>query len=123
MTEEFPVIAPKLNLCQIIRRYALVTGQQFFLIAEEGKFLGTLTLRRIKKIPRARWRGTQASEVMTPARKVRTAAGEDSVARILEQMEQLGVRQMPVLVETQLLGTVTRDSLTRLAKTRVALKR
>lgn len=121
MNVVFPVISSDANLHQIVRRHALTTGHHFFLVAEEGKFLGILRLRRIKKIPRRRWRSTLVREVMTPARKVRTADSNESAARILERMEQFGIEEMPVLAETQLLGTVTRSNLALLAKTRVEL--
>ena len=78
-------------------------------------------MRNIKRIPKERWDSTPIGEIMTPASKLKTVHSQQSAASILEQMDESGISQMPVLEKDKVIGIVTRDSLIRLVKTRAAL--
>ena len=119
---ESPIIAtPQLTVGQLVRDCILVTGQRYFVVAEEGKLLGVMTIRDIKKVPKKRWNSTKISRAMIPARQLRTASAQQSAASVLELMEELGIKRMPVLENDKVIGVISRDNLNRLKKTRVEL--
>jgi Zn-dependent protease len=122
MSGESPIIAtPQLTVNQLVRDCILVTGQRYFAVAEEGKLRGAVTLLDVKKVPKKRWGRTRIGQIMTPASQLRTASAQQSAASLLELMDELRIKQMPVLEEGRLIGVISRDNLNRLKKTRVEL--
>jgi len=119
---ESPIIAtPQLTVGQLVRNCILVTGQRYFVVAEEGKLLGVVTIRDIEKVPKKRWNSTKISKAMTPAHRLRTASAQQSAASVLELMDELRIKRMPVLEAGKVIGVISQDSLNRLKKTRVEL--
>jgi len=122
MSGESPIIVtPQFTVGQLVRDCILVTGQRYFVVAEEGKLLGVVTIHDIKRVPKKRWNRTKIGRAMTPARQLRTASAQQSAASVLELMDELGIKRMPVLEKDNVIGVVSQDSLNRLKKTRVEL--
>jgi len=122
MSGESPIIAtPQFTVGQLVRDCILVTGQRYFVVSEEGKLRGVVTTRDIKKVPKKRWNSTKISRVMTPARRLKTADAQQSAASLLELMDELGIKRMPVLENDKVIGVISQDNLNRLKKTRVEL--
>jgi len=115
------IITPQFTVGQLVRDCILVTGQRYFVVAEEGKLRGVVTTRDIKKVPKKRWNSTKISRVMTPARRLKTADAQQSAASLLELMDELGIKRMPVLENDKVIGVISQDNLNRLKKTRVEL--
>jgi len=115
------IVTPQLTIGQLVRNCILVTGQRYFAVAEEGKLQGVVTVSDIRKVPKKRWNSTKISRAMTPAGQLRTASAQQSAASLLEQMDELGIKRMPVLENDEVIGVISRDSLNRLKKTRVEL--
>jgi CBS domain-containing protein len=122
MTKEFPSIGPGLNLEELIRDYVLVTGRDFFAIADQGKLLGIVTARNIKQVPKNRWGSTLVGTIMTPWRVAGATSGEQPAAHVLEKIDQFGVDHLPIAENGDIIGVVIRDDLYRLARIRVQLK-
>jgi Zn-dependent protease/predicted transcriptional regulator len=122
MSGESPIIAvPQLTIGQLVRNCILVTGQRYFVVAEEGKLLGVITIHDIKRVPKKRWNRTKVSRAMTPASQLKTASAQQSAASLLELMDEIGIKRMPVLEKDEVIGVISRDNLNRLKKTRVNL--
>lgn len=114
-------VTTQLTVGQLVHDCILVTGQRYFVVVEEGKLQGIVTTQDIKKVPKKRWRSTKIGKVMTPVSKLKTAHPQQSASSLLEQMDELGIEQMPVLEGDEVIGIIARDSLTRLNKTRAEL--
>ena len=122
LSGESPFIAtPQLTVGQLVREHILVTGQRYFAVAEESQLLGAITTRDIKRVPKKRWNSTKISRAMTPAKRLVTASAQQSAASVLELMDELGIKRMPVLEGDKLIGVISQDSLNRLKKTRIEL--
>jgi Zn-dependent protease len=123
LSGESPIIAtPQLTIGQLVRNCILVTGQRYFTVADENKkLLGVVTVSDIKRVPKKRWNHTKIGKAMTPAGRLRTASAQQSAASLLELMDELGIKRMPVLEEDMVIGVISRDNLNRLKKTRVEL--
>lgn len=121
MAMDYPFITQQLSLGQLIQDYVLATGLRYFVVVDEAKLLGIVTVRNIKRIPKKRWNSTSTGEIMIPASKLKTAYTEQPAVNLLEQMDNLEINQMPVLEEDKVIGVVARDSLIRLVKTRTEL--
>ena len=121
MTKEYTLINQQLNLGQLVRDYVLVTGQHYFVVIDDAKLQGIATIHDMKSIPKGRWNSTRIGEIMTPASELKTAHPQQLAANLIEQMDELKINQVPVLENDKVIGIVTRDSLTRLVKTRAEL--
>lgn len=122
MTKEYALIGEQLNLGQLVQDYILATAQRYFVVAEEAKLQGIVTIRDIKSIPKNNWNSTRIGEIMIPADKLRTAHLQQSGVTLLEQMDDLEIDHMPVLENDEVIGIVTRENLVRLGQIRGELR-
>jgi CBS domain-containing protein len=121
ISKECPLINKELTIYQLVQGCVLVTGQRNFVIVDDAKLHGIVTMRDIRAIPKKRWESTCVGEIMTPAIEFKVADSNQSAASLLEQMDESGTSLMPVLENEKVIGIVVRDSLVRLGKTRAEL--
>jgi CBS domain-containing protein len=122
ISEDFAAISIDNNLGQVVRDYILLSGQDYFAVTEEGRLLGIMTSRNMKRVNKSRWESTPVGRIMTPSRAVSTVQGDLPASHLLEQMDQFRVDSIPVLEKDRLIGIVVREKLIRLAKIRAQLK-
>ena len=120
MTEDYTPLKRQLTF-GVVRDYIINSGQHCFVVIEDGKLHGILTLGDIQ-IPRKRWNTTLVSEMMTPASELKTAHPKQPAVDLLEQMDDYDIDQMPVLEEGKLIGMVARVRLIRFLTARAVLK-
>lgn len=118
MTSDYIVVPPDMRLSELVQKYIMSIGHRFFLIANESKFFGILTLNNIKPVPQTDWDSTLIDKVMVPADKLLVAEPEQEVLSVLEKMDENAINQMPVVSKGKVVGLVTRDNLARFLRTR-----
>jgi Zn-dependent protease len=121
MTSHYMTVPPNITLTQLVRDYVLPTGQRFFLVADEDRFKGILTLRNIKSVPQSNWDTTPVEKIMVPADQLKVARPEQDALSVVEQMNENDINQMPVVHEGRVIGLITRDNLIRALRTRTDL--
>jgi CBS domain-containing protein len=114
MTPGCGVVPPQLTIGELVQRYIFGGGRHCFLVNDEDRLEGALTLNNIKSVPQSKWAVTPVREVMTPAAQLRMLSPGQDALSILEQMDESGINQMPVVGEEGVIGLVTRDGLMRL---------
>ena len=118
MVSDCPVVPPDVTVARLIQEYILTSESRSFLVADEDRLMGTLTLDNIKAVPRSDWDTTQVRGIMTPVDRLRVAhSGQDALS-ILEQMDESGISQMPVVDEGRVIGLIARDNLATFLRTR-----
>ena len=120
MTTEYTPIKQQLTF-ELVREYIINSGQNCFIVIEDGKLEGIVTLGDIQ-IPEKRWGSTRISDIMTLANKLKTAQPDQPAVDLLEQMDDYDINQIPVIQEYKLVGMVTRERLLRFLKARAVLK-
>ena len=121
MTSVYPAIPPKMTVTQLVYGYLFAGGHYLFMVADEGRLEGILTLDNIKSVPQSSWDVTQVKEIMTPVDKLKVAHPDQDALSILEQMEENSVSQMPVVSGGRVIGLIARDNLIRLLRLRSEL--
>ena len=121
MTSDYLVVSSDITAGQLVQRYAIPSGCRFFMVADEGRFEGILTLHNIKTVPQQRWNVTQVGEIMTPLDKLKVAYPSQDALSILEQMGESDINQVPVVSEGIVIGLIARDNLIRFLRTRSEL--
>ncbi|HEX76181.1 MAG TPA: CBS domain-containing protein [Dehalococcoidia bacterium] len=111
MNTDCPVISHKVSLDQLVQDYILHTGRHCFIVVEEGKLEGIVTLHDIKTVSQERWSTTSVKEIMVPTDKLKIACPDQDALSVFEQMDEGNVNQMPVIEEGKVIGMVARDGL------------
>ncbi|MDP6576356.1 MAG: site-2 protease family protein [Dehalococcoidales bacterium] len=122
MTSGCPVVSSEVMVGRLVQEYVFLSGHRCFLVTDNSELQGILTLGNIKSIARSDWETTRVADIMTPAGKLKVAYPEQDVLSVLEQMEESGVNQMPVVSGGKVIGLVIRDNIIRLLRTRTELK-
>jgi CBS domain-containing protein len=120
MTEDYTPIKQQLTF-GLIREYIINSGQHCFVVIDDGKLRGIVTLGDIQ-IPEKRWETALISDIMTTAERLKTAQPDQPAVDSLEQMDDYDIDQIPVLKDDKVLGMVTRERLFRFLKARAVLK-
>jgi Zn-dependent protease len=121
MARDCPSIAPGLTLERLVREEVLGAGRRCFIVAEDGKLRGLLTLHEIKGVPRDRWDHVRVDEVMQPAQALATVAPEENLLKALEDMDDANVAQLPVVDDGQWLGVLDRERILHYMRLRAEL--
>jgi len=121
MTPHYMAVPPSTTINQLVQGYVLPTGQRFFLVADEDRFKGILTLRNIKSVSQSNWDTTRVEKIMVPADQLKVARPEQDALSVMEQMNENDINQMPVVHEGRVIGLITRDNLIRALRTRTDL--
>jgi Zn-dependent protease len=118
MTSDCPVVASDITISRLVQDYVFDSGRRFFLVADEGRLKGVIALHNIKPVSQQVWGVTQVKEVMTPINKLKVAHHDQDALSILEQMDEDGINQMPVVSEGRVIGLIARDNLIKLLRIR-----
>lgn len=121
MTEDCPFIDRQLSLGQLVRDYILPRGRRCFVVADDGRLRGIITLHSVKMVPRERWDSTQVEEVMTPVSQLKTVQPNQPAVNLLELMDEGDINQVPVVDGDRVIGMVARDGLLHFLRTRAEL--
>jgi CBS domain-containing protein len=121
MVSNFMIVPPNITVNQLVWGYVLPTGHHLFLVTDEGRFKGILTLNNIKTIPQSDRDTTQVEKIMVPADQLKVASPDQDALSVMEQMDENDINQMPVVDEGRVIGLITRDNLIRFLRTRAEL--
>jgi Zn-dependent protease/predicted transcriptional regulator len=121
MTQDCPVVDGNTNLQTFADEYLLRTGRRCFVVAEQGRISGLVTPHEIKEVERSKWALTTLDSVMRPLESLRTVAPETPVTEALELMGREDLNQLPVVLDGQLAGIVSRGHILQLLQSRAEL--
>ncbi len=121
ITSDCPVVPSNITASRLVQEYVFSTRHHSFLVADEGRLVGILTIQDIKSVPQQNWDVIQVKEIMTPVDKLKTVRLDQDALSILEQMDENDVNQMPVVSEGKVIGLIARDDLLRFLRTRSEL--
>lgn len=121
MARDCPSIAPGLTLERLVRDEVLGAGRRCFVITEDGKLRGLLTLHEVKGVPRDRWDHVTVDDVMQPAEALATVAPGETLLKALEDMDNANVAQLPVVNDGRWLGMLDRERIVHYMRARAEL--
>lgn len=120
MTDDYTPLKQELTFA-LVREYIINSGQHTFVVIEDGKLQGIVTLGDIQISPTL-WDTTRIKDIMTPAGLLKTSTPDHPSADLLEQMDDYDIDQIPVVQDSKLLGMVTRERLIRSLRARAILR-
>lgn len=122
MTRNFVLIPTNLTLQQLVDHHILGTGKRCFVVTNQAnQVVGLLTLHHLQEISRSDWPEMTAGQVMLPLSQVKWLQPATPVKTALQEMDQNGVNQLPVILDGQVIGMLTRENVISFLRTQVEL--
>ena len=121
MSRDYPTVDGYSNLQIFVEEHLVRTGRRCFVVTVNGHPEGMITPNEISEVQRARWPYTTVADVMRPLDQVRTVTPDTPVAEALELMAREDLNQLPVAIDGQLAGIISRAHVLQLLQTRAEL--
>jgi Zn-dependent protease len=109
MSRGYAAISADATLQHLVDDHILGTGRRCFMVTRSDEAIGLLTLHNVKEVPRAEWATTTAAQTMIPVAQVKRVEPGEELWAALEEMDRDGVNQLPVMVDGQCLGMLSRE--------------
>jgi Zn-dependent protease len=120
MTSEMPTVGRDLSLEEYARE-ASRTGRRAHLVVSDGRLVGMMRIEALQAVPREDWPSTSVQAAMTSREQLPWTAPEEPVLSVLERMRSANVDQLAVITGDNVVGLVTRDSISRVVQARTEL--
>ncbi len=113
MVRDIVAISASATIDEAVNGYFLKHGYGGFPVFDGGDFLGFVTLKDIKKVPRERWKDVKVSDVLVPHRKRWEVSPETDVIKALELMLTDDRGRLVVTENGRIIGLITRNGIAR----------
>lgn len=113
MARDIVTMPKDINIDSAVNEYFLKYGYGGFPIIDDGRFLGFVTLKEIKDVPRERWRDVRVSEIYVPHNKKWEISEEDDAMKALELMISEDKGRLVVTERGNIKGLITRNGIAR----------
>ena len=113
MVREIKTVDPSLTIERVVDDFFLKYGYGGFPVMENGRFLGILTLKEVKEVPREDWANVRVSAAYVPHEKRWEISPEADVIKALELMIKEDKGRIAVVEKDQIIGLITRNGIAR----------
>ncbi len=111
MSRNYALISGGMTLQQLVDYHILGSGQRYFVVQQGNDPIGLLTPKRIRAVPQLDWPATTAEQAMIPLTRVEQAQPDEDLWDALEEMDQDGLDELPVVAGSEVLGVLRRDDI------------
>ena len=118
MVKEMQTVDPSISLDRAVDEYFLRYGYGGFPVLDNGKFLGILTLKEVKNVPREDWGRVNVSAVFVPHDKKWEIPPDADVIKALELMIKEDKGRIVVTERDKITGLITRNGIARYVQIR-----
>ncbi len=116
MAKDIVTLTSSITLGEAVNNYFLKYGYGGFPVFKDGKFLGIITLKEIKNIPREDWTRVTASDVLIQHNREWEVSSEDDVMKALELMITKDKGRIVVTENNNVIGLITRNGIAQYIK-------
>jgi Zn-dependent protease/CBS domain-containing protein len=121
MTRECSRVPPDRTLGRLVREEVLGSGRRCFLVTDDRRLRGLVTLHQIKQVSPEDRDAVTAEEVMTPVDKLAVVGPGETLLAALQKMDDGDVAQLPVIAGDELLGLIGREQILHYVRTRAEI--
>ncbi|MBN1484274.1 MAG: site-2 protease family protein [Chloroflexia bacterium] len=121
LTPECARIPRGLSVAELVNRYIFPHGRRCFVVTNEDRLEGMLTVHNVRGLDRQEWPFTPVGQIMIPYQELLVAHPSEDAWEVLKRMDGGSVNQMPVEQDGQFLGLITRENLLRYVRLRAEL--
>lgn len=123
MGKNYTFIPGNYTLQRLVNDHILGAGRRCFVVGQDNKVDGLLTLHQIKEIPREQWTTITVSETMIPKDKMKQIKPDLGLWEALLEMDRDGVNQLPVMTNGHIIGMLSREDVISYLRTVQELRR
>ncbi|MGD1075141.1 MAG: site-2 protease family protein [Thermodesulfovibrionales bacterium] len=113
MVRDMVTISSSITLDEAVNGYFLRYGFGGFPVFDDGRFLGIVTLKEVKDVPREDWQKKRVSEVLMPHNRKWEVSPEGDVMKALEVMITEDKGRVVVTEAGKVVGLITRNGIAR----------
>ncbi len=122
MSQDCPAVEGNMSLRAFAENHILRTGRHCFVVLQNGRRSGLVTLDVLKKIDRNKWPFTMVADVARRFEQLLTVSPQTPLRRALELMAQDNVNELPVVSNGELVGFVSRGHVVQFMQAQQELK-
>ncbi|MCK4510729.1 CBS domain-containing protein, partial [bacterium] len=109
MTPNAVTVPPDITISELIDGYLLRYHFTSYPVVSEGRPIGLITIKSVKRIGRERWGTALVGEAMAPITKGTSLSPDDDIPTALSRMSATGQSRLPVIdASGDLVGIVSR---------------
>ncbi|BCB95794.1 peptidase M50 [Dissulfurispira thermophila] len=113
MVKDIVTMPSNITVDRAVNEYFLKYGYGGFPVVDNGRFLGFITLKEIKDVPRENWGDVKISEIFVPHNKKWEISEDDDVIKALELMIMEDKGRLVVTDKEGVTGLITRNGIAR----------
>ena len=111
MNRQYSSIPAETTLQRLLDDHILGSGRRSFVVKRSNETVGLLTLHHLNKVPRSEWPTTTSTQAMIPIEQTKRVKPDEELWTALEEMDRDGVNQLPVMVDGQIQGMLSREDI------------
>jgi len=108
MNRQYTAIPADTTFQRLVDDHILGSGRRSFVVKRSNEAVGLLTLHHVKEVPRSEWPTTTSAQAMIPIERTKRVRPDAELWTALEEMNCDGVNQLPVMVDGQIQGILSR---------------
>ena len=112
MVRDVVIIPSGESVEHVVNEYFLRYGYGGFPVMDVANFIGFITLKDIKNIPKEQWRDTSISKIVVPHQKRWEVSVDDDALKALEVMISEDKGRLVVKEKERVVGLITRNGIT-----------
>lgn len=109
MSRGYTIIPADTTLQYLVDEHILGGSRRSFIIQKDDSVVGLLTMHALQSVPREKWVTTRVDQVMIPTVQIKQIGPDTEIWEAMEEMDRDGVNQLPVMLEGQIQGMLTRE--------------
>lgn len=113
MVKDIVAVSPDMTIDTAVNEYFLRYGYGGFPVMDNSRFLGMLTLKEIRNVPKERWKNLTISEVFIPYDKRWEVSGDEDAMKALELMISEDTGRLIVTEKGNVIGLITRNGIAK----------
>lgn len=113
MVRDIVTLSSSMTVDEAVNGYFLRYGYGGFPVVRNGDFLGIITLKEVKEVPRADWSRVTVGDVSITHERKWEVSPEDDVMRALEAMIREDKGRLVIIENGKLRGLITRNGIAR----------
>lgn len=113
MRSDPPSISADATVENLVDDGLIGTDHTAFMVMDEGRFLGSVTIEDVRGLSRNLWPDTTVREIMSPVGDLATTRTDEDVMAALDRLVRQGIQQLPVMDDGRPAGILRRDDIAR----------
>jgi len=113
MAKDIVTVNSSIPINDAVDKYFLRYGYGGFPVMDDGKFLGIITLREIKNVPREDWNKVKVSDILVPHNKKWEMTQDSDAMKAIELMIKEDKGRIIVTESDKVIGLITRNGIAR----------